>query len=129
MGGAWFFYEELVVEEIDCRRAHEARGNLGCGRGEGGEPEIVVLLPHEHVAEELAARAAFGKVRRVRTGLYEVALDRLAENSHPHGVEGAAQADDAVAIIGGDVGVGDGDQVGERTWMARFAICSRVLAA
>ena len=81
------------------------------------------------------ARAALGEVGRVGAGRGEVALDRRAHALDPARVELPAQADDAVAVVGGDVGVADcdqiagGDQVGESTWMTRLAIFSRVLAA
>src|SRR6185369_10849066 len=126
MGGAGLLHEQLVVEEVGRGRAHQLGGD-GWSRGvERSRAEVGILLPHEHVAEELPGGAALGEVGGVGSGRGEVALDGAAQALDPMRVEELAQADDAVALVGADVAVGD--QTGDKTWMVREAIRSRVLA-
>ena len=91
----------------------------GAGNFERGGAEVGILLPHEHVAEEAARAAALGEVGGVGTGRGEVALDRAAHLLDPRRVELLAQADDAVALVGGDVAIGN--QAFCSTWTARLA--------
>ena len=56
----------------------------------------------------------------------EVALDRRTQALDPGCIERLAQADDAVAVVGGDVAVRD--QAFCRTWTARLATRSLFLA-
>src|SRR5260370_19990121 len=126
MGRAGLLHEELVVEEIRRRRAHQARGDGRSRRGERGSAELAVVLPHEHVAEEFPGSAAFSEVRGMRARRGEVALDRRTQALDPGRIERLAQADDAVAVVGGNVAVRD--QAFCRTWTARLATRSLFLA-
>ena len=76
--------------------------------------------------KNLPARAALGEVGGMRPGRGEVVLDRRAQALDPRRVERLAQADDAVAVVGGDVA--RRDQAFCRTWTARLATRSLFLA-
>ena len=76
--------------------------------------------------KNLPALLPSAKLVALRSGRGEVALDGRAQAFDPARIERLAQADDAVAIVGGDVVVGD--QAFCRTWTARLATRSLFLA-
>jgi len=104
---AGLLHEQVVVEEVDGRRAQQPRRD-GCrGRVEDEGAEVGVPGPHEHVAVVAPRVAGLRVLEDEWARALDVALGRAPQALDPVAVEEAAEADDAVALEGGQLVVGD----------------------
>ena len=103
MRRARLLHEELVVEEIGRAGAHQPRGDCR-GRGvQGGGTELRIAPPHVHVAEEPAGVLPSAKLVAFGPGEARSRSTAARMRSTHGAIERLAQADDAVAVVGGDV--------------------------
>src|SRR5260370_29844562 len=101
--------------------AREGAGDASAVAWKSGACFHVNMSPKNSPAELPSA-----KLVALGPGEVRCALDRCARALDPARIELVAQADNAVALVGDDVALVD--QAGDRTWTAREAIRSRVLA-
>ena len=99
-----FLDQELVEDDVDPLRAHQARRDLGRRRAEHEIAKAGVAVPHERVEIESPGVIRLGQFLGQRTRIFHVGLGEAAQPLNPARVEQTLEQDHALRLVGGGLG-------------------------